>query len=389
MTAVEGAVELGSEAGAEAEVEEKKVTWAEAYFDLVFVFAITQISNLLYLHHGAGGLPRALVVFIPVYWCWVGTTVQANVRDVDSPRDRFGIFGVGLCGLLMALALPDAYGDRGVLFGAAYWGARLTLLWLITRIGNGVWRGPFGIGAAISGPLLLTGGLLHGDARLACWAAGALIDLSGPTLLRHRLARVTYHPGHLPERFGLLILVALGESIVGTGAPAAAAAHLTDGELASVVAAFTISCALWWIYFAHANEAMRYAVTVAGYRRDLVRQVFSYAHLALVAAVIAIAVGFHMTVAHPGHPLDPASVGLLYGGSAAYLLTFGYTRWVMFRVPAYTRMAAAALVLALAPVMPGVPALSALAALAVLLVVLNAVEEYRIRRGRRRAPAAE
>lgn len=79
-------------------------------------------------------MPRALVVFIPVYWCWVGTTVQANVRDVDTARDRVGIFAVGLSGLLMALALPEAYGARGVLFGAAYWAARLVLLWLIGGI---------------------------------------------------------------------------------------------------------------------------------------------------------------------------------------------------------------------------------------------------------------
>ncbi|TWF99837.1 low temperature requirement protein A [Kitasatospora viridis] len=372
------------------EIPEKRVTWAEAYFDLVFVFAITQVSNLLYDHHGGGGLLRALVVFIPVYWCWVGTTVQANVRDVDSARDRVGIFAVGLCGLLMALALPQAYGTRGVLFGAAYWGARLVLLGLILRLRGGVWRGPFGIGAAISGPLLLTGGLLHGDARLGLWAAGALIDLAGPTLLRSRLARVTYHPGHLPERFGLLMLVALGESIVSTGAPAAAATDLTSGELLAVVAAFTISCGLWWSYFAHANEAMRHAVTVAPARRDLVRRVFSYAHLVLVAAVITIAVGFHMTVAHPGERLDLGTLTLLHGGCALYLLTFGYTRWVMFRVLAHTRLVAAAVVLLLVPAMAvlRLPALAVLSTLAVLLVLLTAVEEARIRRARAAVAAA-
>ncbi|MDH6142568.1 MULTISPECIES: low temperature requirement protein A [Kitasatospora] len=377
-------VEPAERRGASAEVAEpaeKRVTWAELYFDLVFVFAITQISNLLYLHHGAGGVPRALVVFIPVYWCWVGTTVQANVRDVDTARDRVGIFAVGLSGLLMALALPEAYGARGVLFGAAYWAARLVLLWLIGGI-RGVWRGPYGVGAVISGPLMLTGGLLHGDARPALWAVAAAIDLAGPTVLRAVLARVAYHPGHLPERFGLLVLVALGESIVGTGAPAAAAHGLGNGELFAVIAAFTISCALWWVYFAHANEAMRHALTVAEARAGVLRRVFSYAHLVLVASVIAIAVGFHVTVAEPDRRLDLGTLGLLYGGCALYLLTFGYTRWTMFRRPAHTRLVAGAVLLALVPVLLLVPALAALVVLAVLLVALNAVEESRIRRAR-------
>jgi low temperature requirement protein LtrA len=308
---------------------------------------------------------------------------------VDSALDRVRIFTVGLSGLLMALALPEAYGERGALFGAAYWAARLVLFWMISGI-SGAWRGPFGVGAVISGPLMLTGGLLDGPARPALWAVAAAIDLAGPTVLRAMLARVTYHPGHLPERFGLLVLVALGESIVGTGAPAAVARNLGNGELFAVVAAFTISCSLWWAYFAHANEAMRHALTMAEARGSLLRRVFSYAHLVLVASVIAIAVGFHETVADPGRHLDVATLGLLYGGSALYLLTFGYTRWAMFRLPAQTRLLAAALLVVLAPVMPLVPALAALLVLAVVLVALNVAEEARIRRARPAAgPAPE
>ncbi|WP_344443785.1 low temperature requirement protein A [Kitasatospora nipponensis] len=367
---------------------EKRVTWAEAFFDLVFVFAITQISGLLHEDHGGGGLLRALVVFIPVYWCWVGTTVRANVRDVDNPAGRLGIFAVGLSGLFMALALPDAYGERGLLYGAAYWAARLVLFGAMISI-NGVWRGPYGIGAAISGPLLLAGGLLDGHPRLVLWAVAALVDLAGPTVLRSRLAVVAYHPGHLPERFGLLVLVALGESIVGTGAPVAAGRSLSGAELLAVAAAFTISCGLWWLYFVHASEAMRYAVTVAASRRDVIRRVFSYAHLVLVAGVIAVAVGFNETVARPGLALDPGTAGLLYGGCALYLATFGYTRWIMFRAVASTRLVAAAVLLALLPVVVRLPALGALVALAVLLAALNLVEHLRIGRAARRAAQRE
>ncbi|WP_035848943.1 low temperature requirement protein A [Kitasatospora azatica] len=361
------------------EVKEKRVTWAELYFDLVFVFAITQVSGLLYQSQGAGAVPRALVVFIPVYWCWVGTTVQANVRDVDNARDRLGIFAIGLSGLGMAMALPDAYGSRGLLFGLSYWVARLVLLAMLSSLA-GAWRGPFGIGPVISGPLLVAGGLVAGDARLVLWATAALIDLAGPAVLRNRLASVNYHPGHLPERFGLLMLVAVGESIVATGAPVAAERTLSAAELVAVAAAFTISCALWWVYFVHANDAMRYAVTVTGSRRDLIRRLFSYAHLVLIAAVLAVAVGFHGTVVRPGQELGLRTLALLYGGCALYLLTFNYTRWIMFRAIATTRLGAAVVVLALLPVVRRMPALGALLVLAVVLVMLVVLEEARVRR---------
>ncbi|WP_406198800.1 low temperature requirement protein A [Kitasatospora sp. NBC_01560] len=375
---------MSSPVGDGAGAEEKRVTWAELYFDLVFVFAITQVSGLLHHHHDPGGIARALVVFVPVYWCWVGTTVQANIRDVDTPRDRLGILAVGLAGLFMALAVPGAYEGRGVLLGVGYWAARVVLLLMLIRV-PGVWRGPYGVGVLVSGPLLVAGGLLPEGPRLVLWSLAALCDLSGPVLFRSRLARVAYHPAHMPERFALFLLVALGESIVGIGATAAGA-RLDAAELVSVAAAFTISGGLWWQYFVFAADAMRHAVTVADSRRDVIRRVFQYGHLALVAGVIAVAVGFGETVADPRRALGAGSVALLYGGCGLYLLTFGYTRWMMFRAVSTTRIVAAVVVLGLAPAMVRLPAIAVLVVPAVLLVALNVVEHLRV--GRAAAGAA-
>lgn len=233
------------------------------------------------------------------------------------------------------------------------------------------------MGVLVSGPLLVAGGLLPEGPRVLLWALAALCDLSGPVVFRRKLAAVAYHPSHMPERFALFLLVALGESIVGIGA-SAAAVRLDAAELVAVTAAFTISAGLWWQYFVFAADAMRHAVTVADSRRDMVRRVFQYGHLALAAAVIAVAVGFGETVADPRRALGAASVGLLYGGCGLYLLTFGYTRWMMFRSVATTRIVAAAVVLALAPAMVRWPALAALVTLAVVLVVLNVVEHRRV-----------
>ncbi|MGW4380268.1 low temperature requirement protein A [Kitasatospora sp. NPDC004531] len=363
---------------------EKRVTWAELYFDLVFVFAVTQVSALLHHHHDWAGCGRALVAFVPVYWCWVGTTVQANIRDVDNPRDRIGIFAVGLAGLFMALALPGAFGDRGVLFGGAYWAARLVLIGLLARRVRRIWLGPYGVAAFVSGPLLVVGGLLPSPARELLWAAGATADLSAPLVFRRRLAAVDYHPGHLPERFGLFLLVALGESIVGIGAPVAGA-PLHPGQLLSVAVAFVISCALWWQYFGYAADAMRHVLETATSRRDVLRRVFSYGHLALIAGVITVAVGFGETVARPGAALGGGALGLLYGGSALYLLAFNYTRWMMFRRLSPTRLSAGLLVAALLALLlltplHRLPALAVLGLLAAVLVGVSGWEELRVRR---------
>ncbi|WP_371497231.1 low temperature requirement protein A [Kitasatospora sp. NBC_00374] len=364
---------------------EKRVTWAELYFDLVFVFAVTQVSQLLHHHHDWAGVGEALVAFVPVYWCWVGTTVQANIRDVDGVGGRLGIFAVGLGGLFMALALPGAYGSRGVLFGAAYWLSRLVLLAQVGRI-RGAWQGPYGVGALVSGPLMVAGGLVEDGPRVALWALAACCDLAAPLAFRSRLAKVRYDPAHLPERFGLFLLVALGESIVGIGGPVAQS-RLHPAQLVSVALAFVISCGLWWLYFGYAADAMRFALERAESRRDLIRWVFSYGHLALIAGVIAVAVGFGETVAEPGAALGAGPLGLLYGGCALYLLSFCYTRKMMFGVVSPTRLAAAALVLVLLPLMVRLPALAALGVLAAVLVGLNAWEQLRVRRSARSGSA--
>jgi len=129
---------------------EKRVTWAELFFDLVFVFAVTQVSALLHRDHSWPGVGRALIVFVPVWWAWVGTTVHANRHDVDNPRDTLGIFTLGLGSLCMALAVPQAYADRGLLFGAAYLFLRLVLGVLVFREWRGIALNSFSVAAFVT-----------------------------------------------------------------------------------------------------------------------------------------------------------------------------------------------------------------------------------------------
>lgn len=301
-------------------------------------------------------------------------SVHANTRDIDNPLDRVGIFMIGLCTMFMALATPGAYTQRGVLFGAAYFAARIILAALIFR-GRPMTVNAYLVGLVVSGPLLLTGGLLPDPARVTLWALAALINLATPALIRSRLVSIHFHSTHLSERFGLFLIIALGESVVAIGTPAAAAPQLHVGG----VAAFALACGLWWVYFHFAADAIRHALATASAQTDIVRKVLSYGHLAFISAIIAVADGTAAVVAHPDHPLNTAAASLLFGSCALYLATFGYTRWRMFRSWATTRLAASVVVIALLPAAIHLPALGALGLLFAVVLSLNVVEFQRVK----------
>ncbi|MEU8501781.1 low temperature requirement protein A [Streptomyces lavendulae] len=360
---------------------EKKVAWSELFFDLVLVFAVTQVSALLHHDHGWAGTGRALIVFVPVYWVWVGNTVHANTHDADLPLNRLGLFAAGLCGLMMALALPGAFGDRGVLFAGAYFCARVVLAALAHGRSRRLAPTPVTLSVLISGPLLLTGAFLDGGTRTCLWALAAAVDLAAPRLTRRAMVRLAFESGHLAERFGLFVMIALGESIVAVGAPVATSPELGAGSLTAVAVAFTLVCGLWWVYFHLAADAVRHGLETAAVRADVARQVLSYGHLSLIASVIAVAVGMAEAVARPGERLPLGVAALLYGGCALFLATFGYTRWHLFRSWSVTRLGAAAAVLAVLPVAALLPSLGALALLSVLVTALNLTELALLRAG--------
>ena len=361
---------------------EKKVTWVELFFDLVFVYAVARVSELLQEDHSPLGMVQALVVFIPIYWVWGGTTVHANLHDPDTTRDRLGIFSVGACGLLLAITLPHAWHDHGVWFGGAYWAARLVMLLLVTGRENRSAFTTFTVGSTVTGPLLVAGGLLHDEIlRLIAWSVAALIDLSVPRVAASRLARVPFQPGHLTERFGTFIIIALGETVVAT---AAGAEHLDWLHMAALLAMCTVVCGLWWVYFSFGPDAIRSALEETEARIDLIRPVLSYGHLALIAGIVAIAAGIGRAVADPAEPLTTDVAILLFGGTALYLVTFAFTRWRLFHTIAVPRLSATVVVLALFLLATRVWALVSVVLLAVTLIVLNVVESRVLPRTLRR-----
>lgn len=362
---------------------EKRASWAELFFDLVFVFAVTEVSALIGRDSSWGGLLRALVVFVPIYWLWVGTSIQTNMRDISRSGLRLAVFGVALAAVLMALSLPEAYGGLGLLYALAYWAGRIllgtnTLLLSVRRRSFPV--NPYTVSMVVTGPLLVIGALLEGGGREALWGLAAALDLSSPTILRSRLRGMHVDAAHLTERFGLFVLIALGESVVAIGASADAGASLTFAVGSAVAAAYALSCGLWWVHFHFAADAIRHSLATARVQLDVMRFVLSYGHLAFIASIIVVSVGMRAAVAHPGDRLGADVTGLLFGGTARYLATFGFTRWTMFRLVSVTRLSAAAAVAALIPLAVNLPALASLTALAVVVAVLNVIEMARVQR---------
>lgn len=363
----------------EVAATEVRVTWAELFFDLVFAFAVTEVSALLRDDHTWLGVAHAIVVFVPIYWLWVGTCIYANTHSIDTAADRLAIFAIGLLGLFMALAVPVAYHHGGILFGTSYLAARV-VLFVLARRGGRVPPVTFRMALFVSAPLLVVGAFLPPPVRVLVWAGAALNDLTTPVWGRRMLMRLQFSPGHLAERFGGFLIIALGESIVAIGAPAAAGHRLGAGTLGAVAAAFVLACALWWVYYVYAARAVRHALETASFRTDIIRGVLSYGHLSLTGGVIAVAVGLAGVIAHPGNRLATGQAGLLFGGTALYLATFGYTRWRMFGSVSWVRLSAAAVVVALLPVAVKTPGLVALALLAFVAVTLNVVEHVSARR---------
>jgi low temperature requirement protein LtrA len=362
------------------ETPEKRVSWAELFFDLVFVVAVTRVSALLVHHHDARGLVEALVVFVPIYWLWVGTAIITNQNDLTRPVLRLRIFLVALAAVFMGLALGQAYGRLGLLFALAYWAGRVVLglpLLLAALRGRAALLTPLSVSMVLTAPLLVVGALTDERTRLALWALAALLDLSSPSLLRSRLRRMHYDAGHLAERFGLFVLIALGESVVAVGVtPDPATLDFPQG--AAVAASFAVCAGLWWVYFQFAADAVRHALATAEVQLDITRLVLSYGHLAFIAAVIVVAVGLHDAIAQPAEPTGWTTTLLLYGGCTLYLATFGFTRWAMFHLVSWTRLTTAGAVLVLIPLAQRMDALAALVVLALVLAALNIVEYARV-----------
>jgi low temperature requirement protein LtrA len=381
-----------SDAERELEYDEHQVTPLELFFDLVFVFAITQVTTLLAQDPTWGGVFRGMLVLAALWWAWSVYAWLSSAMDVDEGGVRLVMLASMGAMFGAALAVPGAFGDDAVLFGVAYLLVRLFHLVLSATV---VRDDPDRRGAllrfaptAIVGPsLLVFAGFLEGDERIAVWLVALAIDYLGPVVIGvGRGWRVA--PEHFAERHALIILIALGESIIAIGV--GAGFELDTGVIVAAALGIVVVSALWWLYFdVAAIFARRRLMQAMGLElHRLALHAYSYLHLPMVAGIVLFALGLKTTVGHVGEALDIVPAVALCGGAGLYLV--GHIAF-LFRTTGRVfrrRTVGAAVLLALVPAAVAIPALAALALVSAVcsLVVTYEVIRYRGARVRVRHP---
>jgi low temperature requirement protein LtrA len=312
------------------EGEAQPVTAFELFFDLVYVFAVTQLSHLILDDLSASSVARASFLLLVVWWAWIYTTWMANWFDPSSARVRMVLAGVMLASLVMAAALPEALGDHGLLFAGAYVtlqvgrNAAAALLLPRARALRDVFERLVAWSAA-AGVLWLAGATLDGDERLMLWIPALALELLAPAArywLPGRGQAVTsewdIEGGHFAERCQLFIIIALGESIVLTGGTASAAG-LTPGVLLALGVSFVATVVLWRVYFGSTAEQARIAMSTCADPGRLARDAYTYGHLPIVAGIIATAVAQDLLIAHPEDVLHGVGLAMVIGGPVLYV----------------------------------------------------------------------
>lgn len=338
------------------------------FFDLVYVFLITELSGVIRGEPGWTGLVHAVVLLALLYWQWCLVTIQSSIRDASTTRHRFTVMLLMLIAMGTAAAVPQAFGERAMVFAVSCWGARLLITVMLARGENSRAFRMDLTTTLIQGPLLLGGAALGGTVQMVMWAVAALWEIAGPFLHAGAMSTQRYDVGNVVERFSLLIIVALGETVVSIATPQAELAHLDWTDLASLVTAFTLVGGLWWTYFHHNLNLMEHYISRATTPFYAVRSLLVYGHLALVAGLITTAVGLHHVMAEPHHYVDLETSMLLCGGTLVFMSMFAVVRLRNARRLYHSRAVACLLCLAIVPLGPHLSGLVLLGLLAAVVV---------------------
>jgi low temperature requirement protein LtrA len=373
--------------------EEDRVTPLELFFDLVFVLAITQCTALMSHHPTWDGLIQGLLVLGVLWWAWVGYAWLTSVLDPEEGAVRLAMFGAMAALLIVSLAVPEAFGDLALVFALAFGAVRVAhigLFMLASPDDDSLRHSVLGlaVSTAVAVALLVAASLFDGLAQGALWALALFLDMAGPYFFGSEGWKLM--PEHFAERHGLIVIIALGESIVAIGVGAAGALSLGIG--AAAVLGVALSAALWWVYFdiVAIVSARRLAEAPPGrVQNELARDSYSYIHFPIVAGTVLVAFGLKTTIGHFGGHLHAVPAFALLGGVAVYLLGLVAFRYRHVRTLSRRKLLLAIVLLLLVPVATELPALATLALANVLLWALIAYEtrRYGERRHQVRRPA--
>ncbi|HZB83513.1 MAG TPA: low temperature requirement protein A [Rubrobacteraceae bacterium] len=375
--------------------EEGRATTLELFYDLVFVFAITQVSHLLLNDLTWAGVGQSLLVLLVVWWSWNYTTWVTNELDPETIPVRLLMIALMLASLLMAVAIPQAFGDRALLFVSSYvfiQVGRHTFLTFAAAEAGTIERERAGrilTWFVAAGVFWFAGVFVDGPARVAFWLVALALDYGGPLVTFRipglpRVAPEAWSIGteHFTERFGLFIILALGESIVIIGATTSEL-DLDTARVAAFGIAFLATAALWWLYFSAVARIAQRHLELSENRTLLARDAYTYLHVVIVAGVIVSAVGDELVIAHPTEVLPGSEVAAVVAGPAIYLLAHALFRLRMAGSVSWRRLGGALACLATGLIGSFVPAL-VVAALLIAVLVAVISSEY-VAAARRRA----
>jgi low temperature requirement protein LtrA len=361
--------------------EESRVTPLELFFDLVFVLALTQCTALMADEPTWEGLAKGMLVLGVMWWSWVGYAWLTSVVNPEEGAVRLVMFAAMAAFLVVALCVPGAFGDEGLLFAGAYAIVRFSQIGLFViasrddpALRHAVWGllASTALGVGLLAGASFADGLLQG----ALWALALALDMGGPVLIDPSGWRL--EPGHFAERHGLIVIIALGESIVAIGI--GAEGGVTTGVVVAACLGIAVAAALWWLYFdvvALVAERRLSNAAPGRERNTIARDSFSYLHFPMVAGIVLVALGLKKTLEHVEDPLKLVPAAALLGGIAVYLVAHVFFRYRNVHRLSWQRLLVAAVLVAL---LPAAVELAALITLAIAAAALAALIAYEARR---------
>jgi low temperature requirement protein LtrA len=376
--------------------EASTATTLELFFDLVFVFALTQITALMANDMTGRGLLRGVLLIAVVWWCWVGYSWLSNVVKADEGWARVTMLLAMAAMFLVALAIPESFVDLPgglpgpTVFALGYLVLRIAhvlLFWVISGDDAGLHRqvarfAPTMVGGTV---LLLLAADTSGDAQLLLWVAAIVADYGGTAIIGSRGWRLN-SASHFAERHGLIVIVALGESIVAIGV-GVTALPISWPIIVAATLGLSVSASLWWVYFDTSALLGEHALARARgeHRVAMARTAFTYLHLPMMGGIVLLALGLKKVLAYVGDTthhtlaerLPAVPLWAMYGGAAVYLLAHVGFSFRCYRKLKVLRLSFAVVLVAVVPLMANVPALASLGVLAVLLIALNVAELIR------------
>jgi low temperature requirement protein LtrA len=359
----------------------EQVTPLELFFDLVFVLALTQCTDVIVERPTWAGFGEGLLVLALLWWAWVGYAWLTSVVDPEEGGVRLVFFAAMAAFLVAALAVPDAFGDDSIALAVAYGVVRLAhvaLFMLASRDESDLRHSVVGFGAStlLGVALVLVGAFADGDARSVIWLLAIAVDVAGPYFFG--ISGWQLVPGHFAERHGLIVIIALGESIIAIGV--GANATLSAEVIVAAILGVFLAAGFWWLYFDVTSimAARRLAsLPPGGEQNALARDAYSYLHFFMVAGIVLTAFGLKSTLGHVHEPLHLVPAAALGGGVALFLL--GQVAFKRRTVALWSvhRLVAAVVLVAVVPVLHEVDALAALGMVLTIVVLLVAYETLR------------